>query len=99
MKKMIYFAVFAIMMAMGMNANAKVGAKHNEFHMNDKGRVEVHYDAHHKDFDKHHGKKLSKHELRKIEERRRMEERRRGWRRLAAGRKLAVITWLTITKS
>ena len=77
MKKMIYFAAFAIMMAMGMNANAKVSAKHNEFHMNDKGRVEVRYNGHHNDFDRHHGKKLSKHELRKIEERRRMEERRR----------------------
>ena len=35
MKKMIYFAAFVIMMAMGnMNAFAKVNAKHNEFHMN-----------------------------------------------------------------
>ena len=37
MKKMIYLAAFAIMIAMGnMDANAKVHAKHNN-----KGRVEM----------------------------------------------------------
>ena len=75
---MIYLAAFAIMMAMGnMNAYAKVGAKHGEFHMNDKGRVEVRYDRHHHD-DMYgfNGHKMSKHERKMMEERRRMEERR-----------------------
>ena len=43
---MNFFAALAIMMAMGINVNAKVGAKHNEFH-NNKGIVEVRYDGHH----------------------------------------------------
>ena len=79
MKKMNFFAAFAIMMAMGnMNANANQnGAMHNEFHMNDKGRIEVRYDGHRNDIDKHHGDKMSKHERRMMEERRRMEEHRR----------------------
>ena len=77
MKKMNYFAAFAIMMAMGMNANANnVGAEHNEFHMDGKGRVEVRVNVHHK-MDKHHDHKMSKHEHQMMEERRRMEEHRR----------------------
>ena len=76
MKKMNYFAAFAIMMAMGnMNAFAnKNGAKHDEFHMNNNGRIEVRYDAHHQDMNGH---KMSKHERKMMEERRREEERRR----------------------
>ena len=75
MKKMIFLAAFAIMMAMGnMNAFAnKNGAKHNEYH-NDKGRMEMHFDGHRLDM---HGHKMSSHERRMIEERRRMEEHRR----------------------
>lgn len=72
MKKMIYFAAFAIMMAMGnVNAFAKSnGAKHSGSHMNGNVKVEVCIDAH-----KHH--KLSRHEQKMMEERRRAEERRR----------------------
>ena len=79
MKKMNFFAAFAIMMAMGnMNASANQnGAMHNEFHMNNGGRVEVRYDGHHDDMYALHGQHLSKHERRMIEERRRMAERRR----------------------
>ncbi|MBP5393155.1 MAG: hypothetical protein J6Y59_04980 [Bacteroidaceae bacterium] len=74
MKKMIYFAAFAIMMAMGnMNAYAKVSVKHNEIHMNDKGIVV----AHHGDHGMPAVHKMSKHERRMIEERRRMEKCRR----------------------
>ena len=63
MKKMIYFAVFAIMMAIGnMNVNAKVNAKHNGYHMNDRGIVEVRYDAHHHEvYAGHRNHRLSKH--------------------------------------
>ena len=75
MKKMIYFAAFAIMMAMGnMNAFAnRNGGKHNEYD-NDKGRMEMHFDGHRLDM---HGHKMLSHERRMIEERRRMEEHRR----------------------
>ena len=78
MKKMIYLAAFAIMMAMGnMNAFAnKNGAKHNEVHMNSNGRMEVRYDGHN-DVYAHRGHKMSKHERKMLEERRRMEELRR----------------------
>ena len=79
MKKMNYFAAFAIMMAMGnMNAFANQnGAKHNDVHMNGKSKVEVHYDGHRGDMYGHEAHKLSRHELQKMEERRRMEEARR----------------------
>lgn len=74
MKKMIYFAAFAIMMAMGnMNAYAKVSAKNNVYHMNNRGIVV----AHHGDHGMPVVHKMSKHERRMIEERRRMEEHRR----------------------
>lgn len=76
MKKMIYFAAFAIMMAMGsMNAFAdKNGARHNESHKNDKGKYEVRYDGHHNDMNSH---KMSNHKRKMMAERRREEERRR----------------------
>lgn len=73
MKKMIYFAAFAIMMAMGnMDANAKANVKHN-----DKGRVEMHQGAHHNTFAGHRNHNMTAHERRMAEERRRMEEMHR----------------------
>ena len=81
MKKMNFFAAFAVMMVMGnMNANAsQFNDKHNEFHMNDKGKVEVRHDGHHNDRNVHHSFKMSRHEAERIrmEEHRRMEEARR----------------------
>ena len=74
MKKKIYFAAFAIMMAMGnMNSYAKVSARNNVYHVNERGIVV----AHHGDHDMPVVHKMSKHERRMIEERRRMDERRR----------------------
>ncbi|MBP3710890.1 MAG: hypothetical protein IJ219_00730 [Bacteroidaceae bacterium] len=74
MKKMMYFAAFAIMMAMGnMNANAKVSAKNDIYHVNERGIVV----AHHGDHGVQAAPKLSKHERKMIEERRRQEELRR----------------------
>jgi len=75
MKKMIYFAAFAIMMALGnMNAYAKVGSRNNAYHVNERGVVVSYHGDHHAMPVVH---KMSKHERRMIEERRRMEERRR----------------------
>ena len=74
MKKMIYFAAFAIMMAMGnMNAYAKVSARNNFYHVNERGIVV----AHHGDHGMPVVHKMSRHERRMIEERRRMEAHRR----------------------
>ena len=74
MKKMMYFAAFAIMMAMGnMNANAKVSVKNDIYHVNERGIVV----AHHGDHGVQAAPKLSKHERKMIEERRRQEELRK----------------------
>ena len=44
---MIYFAAFAIMMAMaGMNAYAKVSARNNFYHVNERGIVVAHHGDH-----------------------------------------------------
>ena len=73
MKKMIYLAAFAIMMAIGnMDANAKAHAKHN-----DKGRVEMPGNVGHKVYAGHRNHNAMSHERRMAEERRRREEMRR----------------------
>ena len=73
MKKMIYLAAFAIMIAMGnMDANAKVHAKHNN-----KGRVEMPGNVRNKVFAGHRNHNTISHERRMAEERRRKEEIRR----------------------
>ena len=84
MKKMNFFAAFAIMMAMGnMNANANMrNARAGELHVNSSGIVYVSNIGHQHDYDydreynvRHHDK-MSRRERQMMEERRRMEERR-----------------------
>ena len=88
MKKMMYFAAFAIMMAMGnMNAYAvQNGAKHAAYYMNDRGVVVAYHgdraDIHAAHRMSHHERRMMeearrREEIRKMEEARRMEEMRR----------------------
>ena len=81
MKKMIYFAAFAIMMAMGnMNAYAnQFNNRNNEVRMDGRGHVEVRVNDRHHEMNRHIDHKMSRREAerRRMEERRRIEEARR----------------------
>ena len=90
MKKMNFFAAFAIMMAMGnMNANANMrNARAGELHVNSSGVVYVSNSGHQHDYDYDREYNVRHHDKMSRRERQMME----AWKNIVGWKSTAVVT-------